>query len=142
MIKQVSIFLENKEGRLGRVLKILGENNINIRALSIAETADFGILRLIVNKPEQALVVLKNAGFLVSETDVLAIEVPDTPGGLAATLEPLAESEINIEYMYAFLAKKSDNAIVIFRVEDSKKAIEVLNSIGLQVLSGETIYSL
>lgn len=142
MVKQVSVFLENKEGRLVRALKYLGENSINIRALSIAETADFGILRLIVDKPEKASSVLKNAGFRVIETDVLAVEVSDEPGGLAQILGYLAKEKINIEYMYAFLARKSDDAIVIFRVEDRKKATQVLEEAGAKVLRGETIYTL
>ncbi|MFZ5942772.1 MAG: ACT domain-containing protein [Bacillota bacterium] len=142
MIKQVSVFLENKKGRIESVLDILSQENINIRALSIAETKDFGILRLIVNKPEQAINILKENGFRVGETQVLAIEVPDTPGGLANTLKPLTKQGINIEYMYAFLAKRSDNAVVIFRVDDLNRAKEVLINSDVKVLEGETLYSL
>ncbi|MFZ7102265.1 MAG: amino acid-binding protein [Peptococcaceae bacterium] len=142
MIKQVSVFLENKEGRLGRVLMLLGEKKINIRALSIAETNAYGILRLIVTKPAEAVEVLKSGGIRVSETDVLAIEVPDTPGGLAVSLEPLAGKGINIEYMYAFLARRSDQAVVIFKVEEMAKAVTVLEEAGIKVLEGATLYSL
>lgn len=142
MIKQVSVFLENKEGRLVKVLNILEEKQINIRALSIAETSDYGIVRLIVNKPQEAVEILSSQGFRVGETDVLAIEVPDTPGGLGRILEPLSQRGINIEYMYAFLAKRSDKAIVIFRVEDISKATVVLKELGINTLEGTTLYSL
>lgn len=134
-VRQISIFLENKFGRLAQVTRVLGENGINIRALSIADTTDFGILRLIVNEPEKAYEVLKESGFTVSVTDVIAVEVADTPGGLAAVLEFLEKAGINIEYLYAFVQKASSAALVVFRVEQVEEAIKVLQQSGTRILS-------
>jgi len=125
-VKQISVFLENKSGRLAQVTRVLGDNGINIRALSIADTTDFGILRLIVDKPEEANRILRAAGFMVSETSVIAVQVPDRPGGLADILAALGLAGINIEYLYAFIGQSSDEAQVIFRVDDCDKAINVL----------------
>ncbi|WP_066632737.1 ACT domain-containing protein [Desulfolucanica intricata] len=141
-VKQVSVFLENKYGRLARVTQVLSENNINIRALSIADTTDFGILRLIVNNPDKAFDALKVDGFTVSVTDVLAVEVPDTPGGLNGALEILGQAGINIEYLYAFLQKASNAALVVFRVEQMDAAIKALEAKGINILTGEEVYSL
>ena len=142
MIKQISLFLENKKGRLAHVCRVLGNENINIRALSIADTADFGVLRLIVNEPEKAYQVLKANNFAVSMTDVLAMEVSDTPGGLAGTLEKLDQAGIDVEYMYAFLGTTSQGALVIIRVENPDKAISVMCQAGINILTGEQVYSL
>ncbi|MBO8127670.1 MAG: ACT domain-containing protein [Peptococcaceae bacterium] len=139
-VKQISIFLENKSGRLASVCRILADNDINIRALSIADTSDFGILRLIVNQPEKAYQVLKEQGFTVSETDVVAVEIPDAPGGLAQVLEILAQKEINIEYLYAFVSKSAGNALVMLKVEDLESAVEVLTQNGIRVPSTGEIY--
>jgi hypothetical protein len=141
-VKQISVFLENKSGRLAEVTKILGENNIDISALSIADTTDFGILRLIVNDPDKAEKVLKENGFTVSSTNVIAIGVEDKPGGLSKALEILDAQSIGIEYMYAFVGKKSDEALVLLRVENSSKAVEVLTKGGIQVLSSDKVYKL
>ncbi|MDS1030473.1 ACT domain-containing protein [Bacillota bacterium LX-D] len=141
-IKQISVFLENKSGRLASVTKTLAQNNINIRALSIADTSDFGILRLIVDQPEFAYQKLKANGFTVSETEVIGVAMPDEPGGLAKVLQELEESEINIEYLYAFLSKSHENALVIFRVENIDEAIVKLTDKGLKVLPGDQIYKL
>lgn len=142
MIKQISLFLENKEGRLAKVCRVLGNEGINIRALSIADTTDFGVLRLIVNNPEKAYQVLKEHKFAVSMTDVLAMEVADTPGGLAGTLERLDEAGINVEYMYAFLGTASQDALVIIRVENPQEAIHVIRKAGINILEGDRVYSL
>lgn len=142
MIKQISLFLENKEGRLAKVCRVLGNEGINIRALSIADTTDFGVLRLIVNNPEKAYEVLKENKFAVSMTDVLAMEVSDTPGGLAGTLERLDEAGINVEYMYAFLGTASQDALVIIRVENPQEAMHVIKKAGLNILEGDRVYSL
>lgn len=142
MVKQISIFLENKAGRLASVTKVLGEQRINIRALSIADTSDFGILRLIVNEPEKAYGVLKRAGFTVSETEVIAVEVPDTPGGLARVLDVMGEASINIEYLYAFIGKATDDALVIFKVEDPDRAVQVFQAYGIGVLDSSQVYRL
>lgn len=136
-IKQISVFLENKAGRLADVTRILAENNININALSIADTAEFGILRLIVNEPEKVVKVLDEDGFAVSTTDVIAIAVEDRPGGLSIALRHLGDEDIDIEYIYAFVGKKSGKALVILKVEDWRKASELLESKGIKVLSEE-----
>ena len=141
-VKQISVFLENKSGRLADVTKPLGKNGINIRALSIADTTDFGILRLIVNKPEEANRILRSEGFMVSETDVIAVEVPDRPGGLAGVLEVLEQAEINIEYLYAFVGGSSKGALVIIKVEDCEGAIQALQAKNIRVLDGAEVYSL
>jgi hypothetical protein len=141
-VKQISIFLENKSGRLADVTKVLGENNINIRALSIADTTDFGILRLIVNLPEKAWKVLKEKGFTVSETEIIAVRIPDQPGGLSGILNILEKNRINIEYMYAFVGKSGTDAVVVIRVENIDRAIELLQKEEVSLLSGKEIYEL
>jgi len=141
-VRQISIFLENKSGRLAQVTRVLGENGVNIRALSIADTTDFGILRLIVSEPEKAYAVLKESGFTVSATDVIAVEVADTPGGLAVTLETLEKSGINIEYLYAFVQKASSAALVVFRVEQVDEAVKVLQQSGTRILSEDEVCKL
>lgn len=142
MIKQVSVFMENRSGRIHEITRILGENNINIRALSLADTSDFGILRLIVNNPDKAIEILKKANYTVSETDVLAIEVSDAPGGLAQILHTFAENTINVEYMYVFLGKKSKEAIFIVRFDDIQSVLEKLKSTNIKQISPEELYGL
>ena len=140
-VKQISIFLENKSGRLAGVTKILGDNGINIRALSIADTTDFGILRLIVSEPEKASQILKAEDFAVSETEIIAVQVPDKPGGLAGILKILNDAKINIEYMYAFVGKSGADAVVVFRLEEIDRAISLLQQTGITLLSGAQVYS-
>lgn len=142
MAKQLSVFLENKAGRLSNVTRVLGEAGINIRALSIADTSDFGILRLIVNDPVKAYKILKEAGFTVSETEVIAVRVQDSPGGLAAVLEQMSEANLNIEYLYAFLGTSEDDALVIFKVEDIKKARVAFTEKGIKFLEEKELYQL
>ncbi len=142
MVKQISIFLENKCGRLVKVTQVLGKNKINIRALTIADTSDFGILRLIVDKPDEALDVLKKEGFMASPTEVIALEVPDTPGGLARVLEYLEEEKINIEYLYSFVEKPEQDALILMRVEDSEKAMNILKANQVKMIDGPAIYNL
>lgn len=139
-IKQISIFLENKQGRLAEVTRTLGENNIDIRALSLADTTDFGVLRLIVSNPERARQVLNENGFAVSINDVIAIEVEDKPGGLAKVLAILDRKGISIEYMYAFVNSKPNTAMVIFRVEEPAKALEILKSEDINIKSPDDVY--
>lgn len=141
-VKQLSIFLENQSGRLAEVTGALGNEGINIRALSLADTSGFGILRLIVNDIAKAHAVLHNKGFTVSETDVIAVEIPDRPGGLAHVLGILGEQGINIEYMYAFVEKSSQNAVVIFRIENVDDAITALQAKGVKILSAQEVYAL
>ena len=141
-VQQISVFLENKSGRLAELTDVLGKAAINIRALSIADTSDFGILRLIVNKPEEAFRILKDDGFSVSITDVIAVEVQDEPGGLAKVLGILQSAGINIEYLYAFLEKSSNDALVVFRVEQVDEAVELLAKRSVNVLKGSDVYKL
>jgi hypothetical protein len=127
-VEQITIFLENKPGGLEKVTKILKDAPINIRTLAVADTSDFGIVRLIVNNVELATKVLKESGFTVSRTTVVAVEVPDRPGGLHSILEVLAKENINIAYMYAFVEKSGENAVMLFRFDQQDAAIEVLRS--------------
>jgi hypothetical protein len=138
--EQISVFIENKSGRLAEVTRILGEAQINIRALSLADTSDFGILRLIVNDRERAKIVLKENGFTVAKTEVVAVEVPDRPGGLFQILRQLEIMSINVEYMYAFVERLSENAVIIFRFDETDKAIKTLLDNGFNVLEGEQLY--
>ena len=141
-VEQISIFIENKSGRLAEVTRILGEAGINIRALSLADTSDFGILRLIVNDREKAKQVLKEQGFTVSKTEVVAVEVPDRPGGLSQILQSLDRESINVEYMYAFVERCGENAVIIFRFDETEKAIATLSKNGFTVLEGERLYAM
>jgi hypothetical protein len=141
-VEQISIFLENKSGRLAEVTGILARADVNIRALSLADTADFGILRLIVNRTDHAKQVLKESGFTVAKTEVIALEVPDAPGGLARILQTLHGAGINVEYMYAFVQRTGDNAIIIFRFDELDRAIGVLLDAKVRVLRGEEVYAL
>ena len=142
MAKQLSVFLENKAGRLATVTRVLGEAGINIRALSIADTSDFGILRIIVNDPQKAYAILKDAGFTVSETEVIGVRVKDIPGGLAAVLEKMSDANLNIAYMYAFLGTSENDALVIFKIEDNKKARIAFKESGIQVIEEQELYQL
>ena len=147
-VEQITIFLENKPGGLEKVpgglekvTKILKDAPINIRTLAVADTSDFGIVRLIVNNVELATKVLKESGFTVSRTTVVAVEVPDRPGGLHSILEVLAKENINIAYMYAFVEKSGENAVMLFRFDKQDAAIDVLLKNGITVLPGEKLYS-
>lgn len=141
-VKQISVFVENKKGRLAEITKAMAEHDIDISALSIADTTDFGILRLIVNKPDEAEKVLKAKGFAVKATEVIAIVVKDEPGGLAVALEKLDKEEIGIEYMYAFIGKTISDALVVLRVDNPEKAVAALADSGIRVLSNDEVYSL
>jgi hypothetical protein len=141
-VDQISIFLENKPGKIEHVTRVLRDAEINIRALSLADTSDFGILRLIVNDTVRAEKALHEAGFTVRRTAVVAVEVPDRPGGLHSILEALLEREINVEYTYAFVERSGENAIIIFRFDQTDEAIELLLKKGFKVLPGEKVYRL
>ena len=141
-VEQIAVFLENKSGRLAEIATILADNNINIRALSVADTADFGILRLIVDKVEKAQEVLKANGFTVGKTTVVAVEVEDKTGGLAAVLSVITKAGINVEYMYAFVNKSGENAVLIFRFDEMDKGIEALSKADFIFLTGEQICAL
>lgn len=140
LIKQLSVFVENKPGRLAKITNALCKKDIDIRALSIADTTNFGILRLIVNHPSRAESVLKEQGFTVSQTDVIGIGVEDRPGGLCHVLEVLKNAEITVEYMYAFVSKAEKTAYVILRVEDNQTAIKVLTEHDVTLLNSSDIY--
>jgi hypothetical protein len=141
-VEQISIFLENKAGRLAEVTGILGKADINIRALALADTSDFGILRLIVNDHEKAKQVLKEHGFTVGRTEVVAVEVADRPGGLNNILQILFENGINVEYMYAFVQQSGQNAVLIFRFDDIDNAVDVLMRNGVTVIEGQKLYAM
>ncbi len=132
LVKQISIFLENKEGRLAELTSILAEAGININALTIADTSDFGILRIIVDDVKKTEKLLKEYGFSVSVTDVVAIDIDNVPGGIARPLSMLHNNGISVEYIYAFLAKKDDTAHVIFKVNDVEAAVIMLSESGFR----------
>jgi hypothetical protein len=141
-VEQISVFLENKAGRLSEVTGILAEAGINIRALSLADTSDFGILRLIVNDNAKAVEVLKQHGFTVGKTDVVAVEVDDRPGGLHRILQVLYRANVNVEYMYAFVQQSGNNAVIIFRFDSLDEAVKVLAENGVKVIAGEQLYAM
>ena len=122
IIQQISVFVENRPGTMGEVLTVLKEKNINLRALSLADTADFGIIRLIVKEPEKVGAILREAGFTVKTTPVLAIKVPDDPGGLIEQVRKLSSAGINVEYMYAFAANGGSEARVVLKVDDLERS--------------------
>ncbi len=135
-------FWKTSPGRLAEVTRILGEAGVNIRALSLADTKDFGILRLIVNDNEKARSVLGPKGFTVRKTEVVAVEVPDRPGGLADILKVLSEAGVNVEYLYAFVQQSGENAIIIFRFDETDRAISVLSQNKVRILEGKKVYTL
>jgi hypothetical protein len=141
-VNQLSVFIENKSGRLADVIGALASAQINIRALSVADAADYGLLRLIVDDPEKAKNHLTKEGFTVASTEVLAMEIPDKPGGLANIISILAGANINIEYMYAFVGKSGENAIVVFRIERADDAIKILQKNNIHILTGDELHSL
>ena len=142
LIHQLSLFVENRPGQLHEPLKILAQAGIDLRTLALADTKDFGILRLIVNDAEKAKSVLKERGFTVSKTDVVAVEIPDRPGGLADILQVLDSDGINVEYMYAFVERCGENAVMIFRFDETQKAIATLTGKGFNILPGERLYNI
>ncbi len=140
--EQISVFLENKAGRLAEVTGILSEANVNIRALALADTSDFGVLRLIVNDNAKAVAALKSQGFTVGKTDVAAVEVEDKPGGLHRILDILNKAGINVEYMYAFVTQGENNAIMIFRFDNIDEAFKLLEENNVKVINGSKVYTL
>jgi len=141
-VDQLSIFLENRAGRLAEVTRILSEAGVNIRALSLADTSDFGILRLIVSDFDTAKAKLKEAGFTVGRTTVVAVEIPDKPGGLHNILSMLQDAGINVEYMYAFVQQSGDSAVLIFRFDRTEQGIEILQKNDINIVPGDMLYSL
>ncbi|MFU0801457.1 MAG: ACT domain-containing protein [Xylanivirga thermophila] len=143
-IKQISIFIENKKGKLAEITSILSKNNINIYAISIADTANFGILRIIVDKISEAEYLIKEKGYTVSITEVIAVQISDKPGGLNEVLNILDNHDINVEYLYSFAHQPSRNAFIIFRVEDTQKeeALNILKSSKIRLILQEEIHRL
>ncbi len=142
LVKQISVFLENKSGRLAEVTKTLSANKIDIRALYIADTTEYGILRMIVDKPDKAMDLLKRSGFTVSTTNVIAIAIADKPGTLDDALEILSSGGISVEYLYAFVGRASTDAIVVIRVEMPEDAIRALEGAGIRVIDSKEVYGL
>jgi hypothetical protein len=132
-IQQISVFLENKAGRLAEVVRLLANQGIDLRAVSLADTSDFGILRIIVSDTEKASQVLNQAGYVSTVTPVLAVAITDEPGGMAAVAEVLAKANINVEYTYAFITRHEGTAYMICRVENNEKAVQALSEAGIRL---------
>ena len=141
-IQQLSIFVENKSGRLAEITEALAQSDIDIRAMSVADTSDFGILRLIVDKPEEAVVAFREAGMTVALTSVIAIGVHDKPGEFAKAVRLLADNDIDVEYIYAFISREKGKAFVILRVNDEDRAIDLLSKSGFTLLTAEEIHGM
>ncbi len=141
-VEQISVFLENKSGRIADVTKTLSDANINIRALSVADTSDFGVLRLIVDDNIKAEEALKQNGFTMSKTFVVAVEVEDKPGGLHKIMGLLHKANLNVEYMYAFVHPNTNNAVMIFRFEKLEEAVKMLSENGVTIIDGNKVYTL
>ena len=141
MVMQLTVFLENSPGRLAGLTRALGDAKVNMRALMVADTAEFGVVRIICDRPDVARRALEDAGFSVSVTNVIAVEVPDRPGGLADVLEVIGGVGANVEYAYCFVEPKGDAAIDVFRVEDVQGVSEALRRAGMRVLDEQDVYA-
>ena len=141
-IKQLSVFVENKSGRLAEITAIIAAAGIDIRALSIADTTDFGILRLVVDQPDKAEQILREAGLTVSLTNVIAVGLPDRPGGFAAVMQALGRRGIGVEYMYAFVSRDDERAYLIMRVPDNEAAMRALQEGGHELLDENSVYKM
>ena len=139
MIKQISVFVENKKGRRAAMTKVLADNGIDLVSLSIADTTNFGILRCIVNDLNKAILVLRDAGFTVNTTDVIGIVVPDQPGGLYDVLEILNANDISIGYLYSFVKKQDNDALIMMKVDNTDKAIKVFEENGIKMVEQQDI---
>ncbi len=141
-IKQLSVFIENKPGRLADITEVLAENKIDIRAISVADTSDFGILRIIVDKPEEASAILKEAGMTVSLSKVIAVGIGDITGEFARAIRVLADEKVSVEYVYAFVSRDKGKAYVIIRAEEGDRAAQVLLKNNVEILSEEALYNM
>lgn len=139
MVKQLSVFLQNKSGKIASVTRTLYENGIDIRALSIADTTDFGILRMLVNDVEKAKAALAKENCIVSVNEVDVVSVPDRPGGLAEVLQKMADAQIDIEYMYSLIDRGTDDAYMVFRLSDEANILDVLEANGLKTVPGSVL---
>jgi hypothetical protein len=142
LAKQISVFVENRKGRLADITRLLAEHQIDISAISIADTANFGILRMMVDSPDRAFEIIHNAGYTVHTTEVIAVEVPDRPGGLNSVLNILDQENISVEYVYSFLRTMDNSALIVFKLDDAQTAIDALARCGVKVLNQEEINSL
>lgn len=142
LIKQLSVFIENKPGGLAPIIEALGKSNVDISALSLADTSEYGILRIIVNNPDLAVTVLKELGVVVKKTDVLAVAMDDTPGGLSKVLEVFVKNDINVDYMYAFVGSVTNKALMVVKVTDSSAAAKALDKAGISTAEAKDIYRL
>lgn len=141
IVKQISVFLENKPGELKKFAAVLHAHHVDMRALSVAESQEFGVLRLIVDDSEKTAEILKDEHYICAITPVLAVEIPDSPGGLNDVLSIVTENDINLEYMYAFAARKEGSAYMVFRVENAERTVEVLSKKGLHLIGQDEIAS-
>ena len=139
MVKQLSVFIQNKSGKIASVTRTLYENGIDIRALSVADTTDFGILRMLVSDVEKAKIALANENCIVSVNEVDVVAVPDKPGGLAEVLQKLSDAQIDIEYMYSLIDRGTNDAYMVFRLSDEANLLDVLEANGLKTVSGEKL---
>ena len=139
MVYQISVFLENRAGQFAEITGILAENHIDLRAISIAETTDYGVLRMIVDNAEKTTAILMQHGYLMSMTPVLVIAVPDQPGGVAPVLATLAEGNVDIEYMYSLFTHKEGKSYIVFRVAETEKFVELLKTHGITPVTGEEL---
>lgn len=140
LVKQISVFVENVPGKLVEVSQILGENNIDMSALSLADSSDFGILRLIVNDPDKAYQVLREHAFVVKQSEVIAVVIDDRPGGLTGVLQLLSGANLSVEYMYAFVGSQDGHAVVVLRANDTEAALKVLEANHVSTLEPKDIY--
>jgi hypothetical protein len=141
-IKQISLFVENRPGRMAKVAKTLSNAGVNIRALTIAEAGDFGVIRMVVDDPDKGYKVLKESAFTVSMTEVLVVEMKDTPGGLYEIVNTLGQSAVNVDYAYAFVTAKAEKAMLILRVDDISKARKALGEMGVKIATKEQVQAI
>ncbi len=139
-VKQISVFIENQPGKLAEVTRFIASHGINLRAMSIADTKDFGILRVICDDPEKSAEVLREGGYITNVTEVLAVGIKDAPGSLATILEIIAEVNVSVEYTYAFLGTRMAGAYMIFRVDDNSKAAEALTAAGIKTVEQSEMF--
>ncbi|MBR5809400.1 MAG: acetolactate synthase [Clostridia bacterium] len=142
LVKQLSVFIENKPGRLAPIIEALGKNDIDISALSLADTSEYGIIRIIVNNPDKAKEILRELGVVVKITEVLTVAMDDTPGGLSKILDIFVKNDVNVDYMYAFVGTVTNKALMVVKVSDPELAVSVLNSAGISTADAKDIYRL